>query len=147
MNNSAHDTLKTSALLGNCGSSPQSQVILVVDDEDAVRGVCEDILSARGYKVLSASNGREAVELFKTLQNEVALVIIDVVMPVMNGRSAAKAMRAIREDLKVLFISGCTDSSNIKALNEEGFQRFLAKPFSVFQMQSLVDEILGPADV
>ncbi len=121
--------------------------VLVVDDSMLMRKMVADTLVDAGWQVIGeATNGQEAVDLFKARQNDVELVIMDVVMPVMNGRLAVKALRSIRGDLKVLFISGCSDSSQIEKLHEEGFHLFLAKPFSVFQMQNLVEEILGSSN-
>jgi len=118
------------------------ETILIADDEEPVRIVTEDILSTLGYRVILAQDGEEAVRIFQERPQDIDLVLMDIAMPRLNGRAAAKAMRVARPDLKVLFTSGYTDRTQVDTLYEEGFSHFIAKPYSMVQLQRTVRKIL-----
>ena len=82
------------------------ETILVVDDEDNVRGCLNLFLTTLGYRVLLAQDGREAIKLFREEGDKVDLVVMDVIMPNMNGRDAAMEIRKMKKDIKIIFISG-----------------------------------------
>ncbi|MFP4381921.1 MAG: PAS domain S-box protein [Candidatus Sumerlaeia bacterium] len=119
-----------------------SETVMVVDDEEAVRMVAEDILSTLGYRVVVACDGEEAVRIFQERPQSIDLVMMDMAMPKLNGRAAAKAMRMLRPDLKVLFSSGYNDSAHMEILEESGFYHFLPKPFSMRDLQKAVRQVL-----
>src|SRR6266704_1933408 len=85
-----------------------SETVLVVEDQDEVRELTKRVLEARGYAVLAAPNGAEALEIVDRHPTPIHLMITDVVMPGMNGREVAQLACARRSDLKVLFVSGYT---------------------------------------
>ena len=87
-------------------ATEDSHHILVVDDESAVLHLITALLRTRGYKTLSAINGREAFELFKEHEDDINLLITDVVMPEMGGIELAVQVRSLRHNLPVLFVSG-----------------------------------------
>lgn len=119
-----------------------NETILFVDDEPSIRQVSEDILTGLGYRVILAENGEEAVEILRSRPNAIDLVLVDIAMPILNGRAAVKIMRMARPDLKVLFTSGHCDAETIESLHEEGYLHFLAKPFSMLDLQSSVRNAL-----
>ena len=80
--------------------------VLLVEDEDAVRSFAARALGQRGYRVLEATTGTEALEVFKSHHGDVDLVVSDVVMPEMDGPTLCEQLRRERPDLKVIFISG-----------------------------------------
>lgn len=86
-----------------CGGD---ETILVVDDEASIREYLETYLAGLGYRVLLAGNGQQAVELFRARSSEIGLVLMDVIMPKGNSRSAAREMREIRSNIRILFTSG-----------------------------------------
>src|SRR2546422_995762 len=85
-----------------------SETVLVVEDQDEVRRLTKRVLEARGYTVLAARNGAEALEIVGRHATQIHLMITDVVMPGMNGRELAQLACARRSDLKVLYVSGYT---------------------------------------
>jgi PAS domain S-box-containing protein len=108
---------------------PASGTILVVEDEPAVRSALGRILVAGGYKVLSAENGTEALKLFGAGKDDVDLLITDLVMPGIGGRDLARQCSAIRDSLKVIYISGYTRDSLLSPQTFEEGTEFIEKPF------------------
>ena len=98
-----------------------SGTVLLVEDEDAVRSFAARALGQRGYNVLEAATGAEALEVFTNYDGEVDLVVSDVVMPEMDGPTLMKQLRSERPDLKIIFISGyAEDAFRKQPLRERG---------------------------
>src|SRR5215208_3514492 len=97
--------------------------ILVADDENPIRTLLAMLLSGAGHSVYQAANGLEAVAVFRSYANRIDLVIVDMVMPVMDGAQAIERMRETRPDIPVICISGYTDQDLPKGVS------FLPKPF------------------
>lgn len=108
-----------------------TETILVVEDEDDVRDITVRMLKKQGYKVLSAKEGNQALDVSDNYKGTIDLLVTDVIMPVMNGKALAEKLSSRRETIKVLFLSGYTDSmiSHQGVLNENTL--FLAKPFTL----------------
>ncbi len=119
--------------------------ILLVEDEDAVRDFAVRALTMRGYKVLDACGGEEALELVKEHNGPIDLLISDVVMPGMEGPQLVKAMRVLMPELRVIFISGYAEESFRNSPDRPEDCLFLPKPFSLKQLTSKVKEVLGEA--
>jgi CheY-like chemotaxis protein len=111
------------------GGRPPSGTILVVEDEPAVRSALERMLIAGGYKVVTAPNGTEALKLFVARRDDIDLLITDLVMPGMGGRDLARQCSAIRDSLKVIYISGYTRDSLLSPQTFEEGTEFIEKPF------------------
>jgi nitrogen-specific signal transduction histidine kinase/CheY-like chemotaxis protein len=110
--------------------SPAAGTVLVVEDEPGVRHALERMLTTEGYTVVTAANGAEALELFAARKDEVDLLITDIVMPAMSGRALAQKCCALRENLKVLYISGYTRDSLLSQQTFEEGTEFIEKPFT-----------------
>jgi two-component system cell cycle sensor histidine kinase/response regulator CckA len=123
---------------------PANFVILVVDDEVAVRALIANVLRREGYQVLDASNGQHALEILKVHAGPVHLLLTNFVMPGMNGIELATAVRNERQGTTVLVISGYT-SSQIAA--EEKKVDFLQKPMDPHTLLEKVCELLFRAPV
>jgi PAS domain S-box-containing protein len=106
------------------------EVVLVVEDEEAVRTMTGRLLQSEGYEVLEAANGREALEIVERYSGRVDLVITDVAMPVMSGRDLADRLKQRRASLPVLFMSGYTDDEMVRRGLIEPDHPFLSKPFT-----------------
>src|SRR5205814_4892098 len=104
--------------------------VLVAEDQEEVRKLTKRVLEARGYTVLAARNGAEALEIVAQHPNQIHLMITDVVMPGMNGREVAQLACARRSDLKVLFVSGYTGEAVLQHRLLEPGVAFLQKPFT-----------------
>jgi two-component system cell cycle sensor histidine kinase/response regulator CckA len=114
----------------------------LVEDEDAVRSFAARALGQRGYNVLQATTGAEALELFAGHQGEVDLVVSDVVMPEMDGPTLMKRLRSERPDLKIIFISGYAEDAFRKNLPENEDFMFLQKPFDLKELAAAVKAAL-----
>jgi CheY-like chemotaxis protein len=102
----ATEPLSTNATPSGKPPGGEGEMILVVDDELAIREYLESFLLTLGYKVVLAANGREAVRMFDENSAEIRLVILDVILPVVNGWEAACTIRQINADAKIVFTSG-----------------------------------------
>src|SRR3954465_7674920 len=118
-------------------------VILLVEDEDPVRAVNARALSARGYTVLEAASGVEALQIIQARQEPVDLVVSDVVMPEMDGPTLLGELRKLHPDLKVIFVSGYAEDAFRKNLPEGEEFNFLAKPFSLKQLVEAVKQAVA----
>lgn len=118
-------------------------VILLVEDDDPVRAVNSRALTGRGYTVLEACSGMEALAIIEERGAPVDLVISDVVMPEMDGPTLLRALREYYPDLKVIFVSGYAEDAFKKNLPEGESFNFLAKPFSLKKFVETVKEVLG----
>ncbi len=119
-----------------------SSTILLVEDEDAVRLFSARALRSKGYTVIEAVNGTEALDLIKTNDKTIDLVISDVIMPQMDGPTFIKEMNDLNINPKVLFISGYTEDTFHDQLNGAEKVAFLSKPFSLNDLATRVKEIL-----
>jgi two-component system, cell cycle sensor histidine kinase and response regulator CckA len=104
--------------------------VLLVEDEDAVRTLARRILTAEGYTVLEAANGREALELAELRGGQIDLLVTDVVMPGLSGREVADALSASRPALRVLYMSGYTEDTIVHHGVRDPDVVFLDKPFA-----------------
>lgn len=117
--------------------------ILLVEDEDAVRMFAARALKDKGYEVVEACNGLEAVQLAKKDNVEIDLIITDVVMPGMDGPQMINEIRQFMPSVKVVFISGYAEDSFRKKLNNEENIHFLPKPFNLKDLALKVKDILS----
>jgi two-component system cell cycle sensor histidine kinase/response regulator CckA len=115
--------------------------VLLVEDEPMVRTVAERALTRHGYKVLTANNGEEALEIVDR-GDEIALLISDVVMPVMDGPTMVREARKTRPDLPILFMSGYAEEQLRKSIDIANVA-FLPKPFSVQELAEAVRKALA----
>jgi two-component system cell cycle sensor histidine kinase/response regulator CckA len=116
--------------------------ILLVEDEEGLRGLNARGLASRGYTVLEAGNGVEALEVLEQQAGAVDLVVSDVVMPEMDGPTLLKEMRKANPDLKIIFVSGYAEDAFEKNLPEGQQFAFLAKPFTLKQLVAAVKETI-----
>lgn len=115
------------------------RLILIVDDEPDICGEISGYLSTKGYQVIVAHNGKDAVKLF--MQHKPILILSDYKMPVMNGVELLKSIKAINKDIHVVLMSGAADGKTIvEAMKEDAFD-FLAKPID---LKNLLD-VIGSA--
>jgi two-component system cell cycle sensor histidine kinase/response regulator CckA len=119
--------------------------ILFVEDEDAVRGVAAKLLRARGYEVIEAASGEEALELAESHAGEIDLMISDVVMPGMQGPDLLKQARRYLGEAPVMFISGYAESEFSDLLEGESNISFLPKPIDIKTLAERVKQELQKA--
>jgi two-component system cell cycle sensor histidine kinase/response regulator CckA len=116
--------------------------ILLVEDEDAVRSFATRALESRGYTVLSAGSGVEALTLIDAEAGGIDLVVSDVVMPEMDGPTLLKELRRRKPDIKIIFVSGYAEEAFKKNLEADEEFVFLPKPFALKDLVQAVKETL-----
>jgi len=118
------------------------ETVLLVEDNEPVRTLLSQVLTARGYRVIEAADGEDGVAQFRRSQDEIELVILDVIMPGKNGGDAFEEIRALRSDVPAIFISGYTgDIIDRQRIRQDG-ANFLVKPILPEKLLSLVREVL-----
>jgi len=119
-----------------------SETILLVDDEEEVVNIGKKFLEKLGYKPLVARDGFEAVEIFKIHKDKISLVVLDLIMPGMNGSQAFAEIKKIQENSKILISTGYTVDGKIEDLLNKGCQGFIQKPFSLNEFSHALRKIL-----
>jgi signal transduction histidine kinase/FixJ family two-component response regulator len=123
--------------------SGRGELVLVVEDDSAVRQLASEFLSSAGYSVTSAGSAEEAIALAERLHKPFRLLITDVVLPGMRGTELAKHLKAGNPALRIVFTSGHIDSENVgPALSKDG--RFLQKPYTRETLIKTVNDLLPP---
>lgn len=119
-----------------------SETILIVEDEDVVRGLAQKILEQSGYKVMAASRGAEAISLCQERAESIDLLLTDVVMPETSGKEVADRMSELLPGLRVLFMSGYTDEAIVHHGVLDSNVEFIQKPFTPAALVKRVREVL-----
>jgi PAS domain S-box-containing protein len=119
-----------------------SGTIMLVDDEEVVRNSLEKLLKRLGYTVCTAVDGVQAVELFKKMHPSIDLVILDMIMPGMNGQEAFKNFRSIKPDIPVILSSGFSKEEYVLNMLKNGLAGYVRKPFRLTELSQLVAKIM-----
>ena len=117
--------------------------ILVIDDEELIRIVAETILKDLGYEVILAENGRQGFEIFQEEYKSIDLVILDMIMPEMNGRECFEKMKEVDPKVKVLLSSGFSKDDDVRELILAGLSGFVKKPFRASEISRIAADIIG----
>jgi PAS domain S-box-containing protein len=121
---------------------PDSGTVLVVDDVAMVRDLAMHALERFGFTVLCATDGAEAVEVFRDRHSEIDLVLLDLKMPNMDGEEAFECMRAIRDDVPVVLSSGYSEKELTEQFGDKGFAGFLHKPYRLAELKATLNRLL-----
>jgi PAS domain S-box-containing protein len=124
-----------------------SETILLVEDENSVRDLAERMLRSRGYKVLPARHGADALRIAFESSDQIDIVVTDVVMPGMNGREFVEALHERTPGIPVLYMSGYTDDDIIRRGLMDSSVAFLQKPFTAKGLAGLVRSVLDEAEL
>ncbi len=116
--------------------------ILLVDDEEFIRDLGRRILERSGYTVLTASGGKEALELYRREREKISLVILDVIMPEMGGKQCLEELLRIDPNARILIASGYSGEGPAKDALQGGAKRFVSKPFDMRQLLQTVRKVL-----
>ncbi|MEZ0375123.1 MAG: ATP-binding protein [Candidatus Sericytochromatia bacterium] len=119
---------------------PQQSLILLIDDEQALRRLLAEALSHEGYAVIDAGNGQQGLNLFQEHHQELMLVVCDLEMPRFNGREFIAAARKIDPDKQIIVSTGHLSKADEKAFRQQGLQ-VLRKPYTVEQLLALVQQL------
>lgn len=116
--------------------------ILVVDDENIMRFTAKEILEKYGYSVIVAENGKEAVKLFSKESN-IDLVLLDMIMPVMNGRDCFRQLKQIDPHAKVILSSGFSREEDLQEMMLAGLSGFIRKPYLTSTLCLTIHDVLN----
>jgi PAS domain S-box-containing protein len=133
---SEHESVEIGeALRGN-------ETILLVDDEDVIIEVTDQMLANLGYRVLTARNGQEALQVYARCENRIDIVVLDLIMPGMSGSQTYDRLKRLDPDARVLFCSGYSVDVQAAAIFEGGVDGFIQKPFGAVKLTRKIREIL-----
>ncbi len=119
----------------------QGELILVVDDEAAIRDVTKTSLESHNYKAITASDGIEAIALYAEHRDEISLVLTDMLMPSMDGLTTIRTLRKINPDVKIIAVSGLSSADKVDAAYEIGIKAFLSKPYTANQLLQTISTV------
>ncbi len=119
------------------------ETILIIDDEEEVLEVCSEMLHQMGYSALSATNGYDGVELFKTHKEEISCIVLDIIMPKLGGIKTFHLLRTINPEVKFLVSSGYSKDDHTATLLNDKYCSFIEKPFTMKAFSEKVNQILS----
>lgn len=119
-----------------------TETVLLVDDEDIILDVGRAMLRKLGYKILTAQSGRQALDLYRQGNEQIALVILDMIMPGMRGGDVFDRLREMNSEIKVLLSSGYNINGEAADILERGCAGFIQKPFNLKELSRKLREIL-----
>jgi two-component system, cell cycle sensor histidine kinase and response regulator CckA len=128
------------------GLLPESETLLVVEDERAFRDLLREGLQSRGYQVLVASNGVDALQVAERHNGPIRVLITDVIMPQMSGVELAKCLTKVRRNTDVLYMSGYADDKVGNISESDGELTLIQKPFYIDELVRKIQEILRRKD-
>jgi len=125
----------------------ERELILIVDDEDFVTLLAQRVLTDEGYRVVTARDGFQALDIYKKLKTQVNLVILDFTMPIMDGSEVFSELRMINPQVPVVLSSGFTEQDKLKWMLAKGLRGFIPKPYTqqklLLQVRSTLDAMKG----
>jgi PAS domain S-box-containing protein len=119
-----------------------TETILLVDDEKIVSDVTEVFLTKLGYNVMTAQSGKAAIDLYKNNQSHISLVILDMIMPEMNGEETFAALKALDSKIKIILSSGYSINQKVLELLDRGCLEFVQKPYDVNNLSRIIRKVL-----
>ncbi len=120
----------------------KNELVLVVDDEEAIRHTAKKVLERFNYRVLLAENGAQAVSIYAENKNEIAVVITDMAMPVMDGLATIIALKSINPAVKIIGSSGLATNGSVAKAIGQGVHHFIPKPYTTESLLRTLDEVL-----
>jgi two-component system, cell cycle sensor histidine kinase and response regulator CckA len=135
------------------GSAPErslpeghGELVLVVDDERPIREMTSRTLAAFGFRAVAAEDGTEAMAVFAARSHEIAVVVLDMMMPFMDGATTARALKRMKPDVRIIGSSGLADARKQAEAEAIGFSGFLPKPYTADQLLRALADALASAD-
>ncbi len=118
------------------------ELVLVVDDEPFVRASASETIRSLGYDVLVAEDGKKGLDVFTAHSERIALVLLDMVMPEMNGKELFRAIRRTHPNTPIVLSTGCIDDRDARELAAEGAEEWLPKPYDVAQLAATLSRVV-----
>jgi len=117
--------------------------ILVVDDENQICEITKKILETHGYKVIIANDGKEAIALYSQHRERIKLVLMDMMMPVMDGPASIRELCKTNPEVKVIAVSGLTEKDKLAKVDDPQVQAFLSKPYAAEKLLKTIYEVMS----
>ncbi len=117
-------------------------LLLVVDDEELVRSLCRRMLEHIGFEVVTAGDGREALEVFKKHGSRIRCVLLDLTMPYMDGRETFTELRRLDPEVRVIMCSGYNEQALVNQFFEKGLSGFIQKPYQLNELTLKLKSVL-----
>src|ERR1041385_2184378 len=124
-------------------SRAKREAVLLVEDHGAVRAAGSAVLELQGYRVCAAGNAAEALEIARDRQPELALLVVDVVLPGRDGHATVELVRELRAGLPILYMSGYPRDARLPELRPGTRSSFIQKPFSAAELAEAIAELLA----
>ncbi len=118
------------------------ETILLVDDEEMIIDVGQAMLEKMGYGVVTAKGGKEAIALAKKMGNDIDLVILDLIMPEMDGGKVFDQIRKIRPEIPIILSSGYAINDQAERIMQRGCDGFIQKPFNITNLSNQLRKVL-----
>lgn len=118
------------------------ELILIVDDEEAIRDVTKTSLETHNYRAITARDGIQAIELYAQHRDEIAIVLTDMIMPQMDGLTTIRTLKKINPQVKIIAVSGLVPHQKSTNTQEIGVQAFLSKPYTAKQLLQTIDSLI-----
>lgn len=116
--------------------------ILVIDDEKPILKLIKNMLNKLGYEVITSSSGKEGIEVFEKISSEIRCVVLDLMMPEIDGLKVFEELKKIKSDIKVILSSGFGRKGDMGDLSDMGFDGFLSKPYLLRDLSELLQKVL-----
>jgi CheY-like chemotaxis protein len=117
--------------------------ILVIDDEEIMQQLLAEMLEEMGFQVLPAHDGMEGLEIYRKRWREIALVIVDMIMPRLSGRETFVAMKEINPSIKAILSTGFSKDGEVRETLEQGVAGFIQKPFKADELSEVIASVLS----
>ena len=118
------------------------KTILVVEDNDLVRSLQQQALTEAKYNTIAASDGKEALNIFKERHAQIDLVVLDVMLPEMNGRDCLMELKRINPEVKVIILTGSDSNAELNLEIKPHVREFLTKPFRMSRLLEAVEQVI-----
>lgn len=122
------------------------KTILVIDDEEMIRDIAHDMLNHIGYNILTAADGEKAIEIFKEKNESIDLILVDLIMPRMNGIICIQKLKEINSEVPIVVASGISEVSKKKSVMEMGAHGYLEKPYSIKSLKEICMSVFDSVD-
>jgi DNA-binding NtrC family response regulator len=119
-----------------------TETILLVEDEGSIRELGATLLNQVGYKVITANDGKDALEIYQRQGDSISLTILDMIMPVMDGKKCMEEILQINPNAKVIIASGYPESGPANGMQAKGTKGFVQKPYNMRQLLTSIRKIL-----
>lgn len=119
-----------------------TETVLIVDDEKLIVDIGVQILVKLGYRVVTANSGKEAIEIYRRMRDEIELIVLDMVMPQMSGNETYDHLKRINPNVKVILSTGYSDEGRTRKILQKGCNGFLQKPFKIIEFSQKLRSVL-----